>query len=635
MAFNVDQQQIDQMMAVMSQMAPGDLAELSEQIQEETNAIPDGHYVDYVDECIKESYEASKKRRDKDNILWKAHETELDSMADKEDWQSQIVLNKPFTTTIQAKSLVRRGLMERPEYFNLDPTDKENPLYLAKTKFWEKALKYWTGTREAYVPHVFADAAEMGFAVGQSMSIKILWKPDQNGVFRLYLVPVEPWKTYPDPDRQPRMSWSGLYNIHEEWVDYYQLKEMELLGHYQNIDQVKMGRSSKSGDGYGYEDKEEERKKKGQEHARNRYRKAVLIREFWGTILDENGDVLMPNASYTVCNGVIIRPPRPNPFSRLKWPWVDFSPIPHLLNFHGYGIYETVLSVWQFQNALMNLYIDNENWRINNMYEMAPDKLEDPSDDEIYPGKIIRKKAGVDGPALTPVSKAQSNLQDVQFMWSMATNLWENGSFITELLKGEQGERKKITATEIQLKLQQSIGVFDSIGKDVERGGTELMWGIKEVLTTFWDDLDRVGMKDIFGQDPFYQQLMMSGMLSPQARMETMNLDCEVKISGVSKLFDRANIIEKLKSLAMFSASPQYGPYAKHAKIIRRFAEELNQSDLVKSEEEIQKENMMKSRQAGVQNAIAKAMQAAGGGAPVQGAVEQPIQGGPNANQAT
>ena len=577
------------MMAELAQMGPGELAEYLEYEQEQVEEIPDGHLISYLDECVKESYESSKTRRETDESLWEAHETELADFADKEDWQSKIILNKPFTTCLQAKSLIRRGLIDRPDYFELTPTQDESPERELKARFWKKALDYWTATRDSNVPYSFADATEMGFAVGQSMAIKILWEPDSNGVYRLRLHLFEPWKTYPDPDREPRKAWSGLYNIHEEWVDFHVLKDKELQGHYQNIDQVRIGKNVTDGAGMGIEDREEERRRKGQTLHRNKYRKAVLVREFWGTILDENGDIKMENASFTTANGVVIRASRPNPYRRLRWPWVDFSPLPHILRFHGYGLYEGTLSIWKFQNSLMNLYIDNENWRINNMYEVDPSRLMDPSDVEVFPGKVWFVKRSNEGPALIPVLKNQSNLQDVSFMWDIITKLWENGTFVSPIMKGEDPGRSNITKYEVQVTREMGAGVFDSIGRDVEQGGTDLIWAMKEVLATFWDDFDTPSFADVFGEDNEILQMMSQfGYLDPQARMDAMDLDVGIKVEGVSRLFAEAEMTKNIMNLMQIGEGEPYQEFFEFEDAFRKLSKQFNQEDLVKSEEVVE-----------------------------------------------
>jgi hypothetical protein len=581
------------MLQQLANMAPGDLADLLEEEVEQTDEVEDGHLIKYLDACKKEHLDTFQDRRERDDVLWKAHETELAEMGDKEDWQSKIVLNKPFTTVIQAKSLVRRGLLERPEYFGLIPTDDKNIQYKLLAEFWEKGLKYWSGTRDADVPRVFSDSAEMGFTIGKSMATKIQWVPDEHGVFRLKLVNIEPWKIYDDPDRTPRQPWSGLYCIHEELVPFHLLKEREAQGYYQNVDKVRPGKGSATTSSTAYrgiDEDEDRRRKTGQSVARNPYRKDILVQEFWGSILDENGDLVMSNSTFTSANNIIIRRPKPNRCRRLRWPWVEFAPLPHLLNFHGYGIYEGVLAMWKFQMAVLNLFIDNENWRINNMFEIDLGKLDDPGDLEIYPLKKWLKKRGAEGPAITPVLKGESNLQDVNFMWALAQNEWEGGSFITELMKGSAGERRDKTATEIQMKLQQGMGVFDSIGKDVEKGAEDLLWAMKEMLTTYWDDFDHPSLQDVYGNDPVYQGLMQFGMMDPQTREQILDLDCQVRIQGVSRLFDRENLIQKIQTFMSLTGGPDMANFRKPFVLITKLGEALTLSDAVLTETELQQQ---------------------------------------------
>lgn len=623
MAFGLDTQDVDELMLMLSQMSPGDLQEMMEQEQGETDEIPDGHLVKYLEACIQESYKDTEERRIKDQQLWKAHESEMEEMADKEEWQSRIVLNKPFTTCVQAKSLVRRGLLDKGNYFGLDAAQSENEQSKLLADFWEKDLRYWLNTDESYLPDIFADSTEMGFAIGQSMITKVGWETNEDGISSLTMNNFPYWHTFPDPDRKPRKPWSGLYNIHEEWIDFHVLRDKELQGSYKNIDQVRVGKAGRQGSGYRIEDPEEFQRANRKTYQRNPYRNAVLVQEFWGTLLDENGDVAMRNCTFTVANGVVIRKARQNPYRRLRWPWLDFSPIPHVIKPHGYGIYESTLSIWKFQNNLLNLYIDNENWRINNMFEIDTSKLEDPTDTEIYPLKKWLKKRGAEGQVIMPVLKGESNLADMEMMWGISRNEWENGTFITELLKGDTGSKRDKTATEITLKLQQSIGVFDSIGKDCERGVEQLVWAVKEVLTTYHDDFDRPGFRDIFGDDPVWQAMMQMGELDPQARIEALDLDCKVKVQGVSRLFKQSDEINRIKELFGFaSAIPTMMQYLKEYKAIRKMSDELNQDDLVLDEAELQ-EKMMADRQLAISNAIGGALAAAGDQQPGQAGAQQ------------
>lgn len=615
MAFGKNVEDIDSILAELAEMKGADLSEYLENEEEQSSEVPDGHLVAYLDECVKESADSSKDRRRLDQKLWEAHETEMEEMADKEAWQSQIILNKPFTTCLQAKSLVRRGLVDRPDYFSLAPMNDSNQDDDVKVKFWERSLRHWTNQNDSYVPYAISDATEMGFAVGLSMAIKVLWEPGPDGVYRLKFYLIEPWKTYPDPDRDPRRPWSGLYNIHEEWVDYHQLKAMEKSGEYTNIDRVHPGSDVTDGSGMSVGDREKERKRKGQSYYRNKYRSEVLLREFHGTILDSNGEIMMENARYTVANDVVIRKVSQNKIPKLRWPWVDFSPLPHMLKFHGYSIYEGSLPVWQFQNSLLNLYIDNENWRINNMFERHPDMLMDPSDDELYPGKKVDVKPGTPvGQALVPIMKNQSNIQDVQLLWQIATNLWEQGTMVSPIMKGEQPQGK-VTAEEIRTTREMGVGVFNSIGKDIESGVTDLIWAMKEVLTTYWDDLSNPNYQGIFGEDKdlHYVAKLFSEM-SPEERIEAMRLNNAVKVSGVSRLFEEEKVLGDIMAIANLAERPQFAPLAEVEEIFRAIAKHHNQERFAKTKDKVEAERKADEQQRmseGVDEALSSALDVA------------------------
>lgn len=582
--------------------------------------VDEAHLVDYVTECVKESFEATERRRELDEELWRAHESELREYADKEDWQSKIVLNSPWGTTYQATSIVRRGMIQRPDYFDVKPTDPDDPAQVLSTDFWKQGLTYWTAQPRAKLQYDIADASSMGFACGLSQFIKFLWKPDDGGHWGLETKRFEPWKQYADPDRLPRKPWSGLYAIHEEFVDLHVLQEMQANGLLQNIDLVGIDNApTDTASMYrrkGEEQREEERRKSTDSSMRNKYRKQILVREFWGTVLDASGRLAAKNVSFTVAGSQVIRPARNTPFTGglVRWPWVDWSPIPHVTRYHGYGLFEGVLAIWKLKSQLLNLYLDNENFRINNMFELDPSKLRNPADDEVFPGKKFIRKIGAEpGPAVMPVAKSQSNLQDVQFIWGIATQLWENGSFVTEFVKGEQGSRRDITATEVQAKTQQAMGVFDSIGSDIEDGAVSALHCAHEVLRTFWYDLSQPQFKKMIRTNPLAQAIQQ-GMM-PQERMQQMALQAEFKIGGVSKAFEKSALLTQLKDLAAMGAQPQYAPYIKPFELFKEYAEELNKPHLAMNEQELAKQQEAMQQQQvnqAVSQATDGAMQEAG-----------------------
>lgn len=596
MAFGISQDELDDALAegqerVRAGFAPDDKGTVQFTPHEEA------HLVEYVTECVRESFESTEERRLLDQELWRAHESEMPEYADKEAWQSKIVINRPFATAYQAASIVRRGVIQRRDWFELTPQDPENEAQVIATDFWREALRYWTTRDHVKLPYELADASHLSFAVGASSPIKFLWKPDEDGNYGLHVVRFEPWKEYADPDRKPRRPWSGLYAIHEEWVDLHELEAQQEKGHYQNVEKIDLKSLPQDDASYWRhtteQQREEDRNKHSGSHKRNKFRHPILVREFWGTVLDASGRLLYKNLTYTVAGNQVIRKPIVTPFPGgiVRWPWVGFSTLPHPMRFHGYGLYEGVLAIWKLQCQLLNLYLDNENFRINTMFELDPSKLRNPADDEVFPGKKwIRKVGAMEGPAINPVRKAESNLSDVQFMWSLAISLWENGSFVTEFVKGEQGSRRDITATEVQQKTQQAMGVFDSIGGDVEEGGIDILKCAYEVLRTFWFEMDRAPFQKIVRTNPLAQAIQQG--LMPEDRMRAMAMQAQFRVAGVSKAFEKAQIIAQLRELAELGKDPTYAGYVKHYDLVKQYAEELSKPNLVLTPEELQAQQM-------------------------------------------
>ena len=104
-------------------MAEMDAQELEER-QEAAEAISESHLVDYANACIDESRNATKELRTQWTELWRMSEGEM-TFQGKEDWQSQVVLDKPFATVQRAKSIIRKALVKSPKYWSCEPVGED------------------------------------------------------------------------------------------------------------------------------------------------------------------------------------------------------------------------------------------------------------------------------------------------------------------------------------------------------------------------------------------------------------------------------------------------------------------------------------------------------------------------------
>ena len=521
------------------------------------------HFVSYLEDCVKESKDSSVDLLRVQDECWKAYLNQID-YSNKEDWQAKIVTNKPFQTIKGAISIVRKAFSS-PYYLHIDGMHVNEMDISGVVKH---ALDFWMSDQNANFPVTFSDSCEMAFVVGQSFEMIPHWD-DEKGLI-IDLIP--PWQIWRDPDAKSRDPWSGNYWIHEEWLDHWVLKQGEKEGIYENIDAVRE-------DSVSVHERDQQEKRKQMFWKRSRYRKSVLTQEFFGVVLGSKGELLLPNATYTAAGGEIIRPPKVNPFIRMRWPGTSFSPFPHLLRFQGRGMLEGVISLWWILCNLMNLHVDNLAWNINKIREIDPSLLLDPRDaGEIYPGKILVKKAGSSSPVMVTLEEA-GKTQEVLPNVAYFNQEWENGSFVNSFVMGLPGTRTNITKGEVQMKTQQSMGIFDSIGSDIEYGAVNLMWSAIETIILNWTrDTGNASIMEVFGPDHQREALAFTNM-SIEDRKALLKTKANVQVRGVSAALQKTDMMEKLMYFSKMAESPIFTPYLKPYELLKSAADAMEERD--------------------------------------------------------
>lgn len=615
-AFGITDAELQAQIAELQALPEEDLNAL---FTEGTDELQDGHLVEYVEECVKHTERTEDERMKLDEQLWDAHEGKQREMAQKEDWQAKITTNEPFQTVIQAKMLVRKAVTDKPEWFTVDSEQKDNPGVMAKISMWNDSLRWWA--KRAKLTQIIPDMTEMAFALGVSLAAKAVWSVDVNGQEGLRIVKIEPWKIRRDSDAMSRDPQSGLYCIHQDWVDYHVLLEGEKSGQYINVKDCLKERGDE-----GTWDRRNERKRRGLVDYSHRFRPQIFVREFWGAVLDHNGELVYPNVRFTVANRTVITRPIPTKFPKIRWPIHQFSALPHIRNFHGYSLTEGMLKMWKFRNNLLSMTADKMSFVLNGAYEVDDSKLVNPADKELYPGCTKSKKMNAQGSAYTEIKMSGDFIPQVEALMGMTGNLFQNGVFVTELLKGEMGNRKDITKGEVEIKTEQALGVFEGIGHDVEYGGEQFIEMIQDVLTTYWDPWDSPGYLQVLGMK--HQQILgQVALLSPEQRVEAMRQETDISINGVSLIFKKSALVDRMINMVKLTDSPRFQPYSKDSVLIHKLADAMDVSDAIKSDEEMQQEQMAQ------QEALLAQAAAQGGGAP-GAAGAQPASGEAMADQA-
>lgn len=590
MAFGIDESVQENFMAQLAELSNEELEAL---IHEKEMDLPDAHLVEYADACTQETTRFEEKRQRLNRALLAAYENDMPELQQKESWQAKITLPSIFTTCFQAKSLIRKAVAERTEYFEWEAYDKEDLPSVQKANFWKDALNYW-GRRSKFHT-LFPDMTEMSFVQGISPAMKCVMRQVRNGPDILKLLKIEQEKIFRDPDAKPRDAQSGLYCIHQDWVDYHELVKGQDEGIYMNVGPHIWGNENEYNTQTTRRREDPERRRRNNLAERNRFRKSVLVTEFWGTVLDQNGEIALSDVTYTVANKTVIRPPSRVEFPTIRWPIHQFSAIPHFQRFNGISLVEGVFRLWKLRNNLLCMSTDKMSFALLDMFEVDPSILQNASDFELYPGALKFRKPNKQGSAYSKI-ELSARLEEMQPLWNITASEIQNGSFVTDLMRGTFGAGDKdTTATEQKIKYEQGLGVFENIGRDVEEGGVDGLRMMQEFLAVAWDPYDHETFAPFLNKHPEVADMLMR--ISPEERVQAMNVESDVSMRGVSVLLEKSERLQRIKELMAITDSPRFGFYVKDDKLIEAAVDSLNMEDAMKSDEELDAELQMQKEQ--------------------------------------
>lgn len=532
------------------------------------------HFVSYLLECVTTSRNAMQPiRRIQRECFAVYQEEEPSTYADKEDWQSRVVLPKPHSAVQFAKTQVRKAFS--PEFLSIQNESNE-----LAGMFWKSVMQRALDESHANFRICFPDATEMALAIGTSMEMIPYWDPERGLQYSL----VEPWKIHRDPDARSRDPQSGMYWIHEEYQDLYLLGQHEAAGDYMNIAAVKdsvtvpksyaQSRNAENPD----MDPEQQAELKKMIVVRNKYREMALVREYWGVILDRKGNLLLPKHTYTIAGRKVISVgvrdpdtgeplapgPYPSPYRTLRWPGVAFSPIPHLLRFDGRGIVQGVRSLWYWMCALMALHSDNLNWIVNPMGEINQNGLVDQSDVDIYPGHWFITKDTVSGQQVARTVDRRFITNEILANLEYASQSFEEGTFVTSTVQGLPGYRNEITFREQAQNRDQSRDMFSTLGENVEDGALHaIRAGMETCMAnmTMANLQDLIGVKDV---EAFLADIEASGAPIEPSPMgiPLPLLRGSFSVSGLTAVLKDLDVLKQAKDIWLpLAEHPLFAPY--------------------------------------------------------------------------
>lgn len=515
----------------------------------------EAHLVDYCYDCVRTTSRALEKIRKTQDECLKMYYEEID-FSHKEKWQAKVVIPKPYQTVKYATSVVKKA-------FDTEFISIENERDQDAAKFWRDLLKYLLSKTCGNFQNAFSVATEMAFAIGQSMEIKPIWKDG-----KLKFVLVEPWKISRDPDAVSRDPQSGMYWIHQEYVERYVLKQLEKAGRYQNIKDI--------GESFENEHlrKETLDQKKNMTYQKSAFRNPILVSEFWGTILDKNGDLLLPSATYTIAGAKVISPPMPVPYKTMRFPGVSFSPLPHVLRYDGRGLLESVMGLWKLMSNMLCLHYDSLNWIVNPPMEVDITSLVNPEDVDNFPGKLYLTRGTVSGQQAVRAVEHRFRTNEILANLAYADQNFQRGAFVTDAVQGLPGWRQDMTYREAAQNLEQSLSVFSLMGSELEAGALNAIMLACEVVDAYARIED---LEHIVSPEQLYKYVDIespTGLSLPQLMTGSFHL------SGVSAMMKDAEIMRNIKEVILpLTEHPLMAKYIKPYNLMKSIIRRLNLRD--------------------------------------------------------
>ena len=583
----------------------------------------------------------------------------------KQDGQSTEFLPKTSLAVEQMCNFVKRGLIKFGEWYSVEVGEEMseiidgNQLRSILNVFLNDL---WTANNSSSsLPILISDAIKAGL-LESTMIVKVhggmrplrRYKYQREGTtvrnvkHVLQMEEDESWKLRIDLVRQedyyPDPTGNGLYEIHTVERDLHEIIKGAEDGLYDKkaVDQLI---------GVDFKRPEDE---KMPEAARNQnevihpaFRKRVLLHEFWGTLLDRDGQIAHENCVCTVANNrFLIRPPEDNPFWHQESPFVvaPIIRVPHSV-WHK-ALYDDAVDLNLAQNELFNLILDGSMAAVWGVKQVRLEDLEDPSQVEggIRQGMTLAVKQTLPHNAKVVEECTTGNVPNDAMAVYEAVDREFTQAVLTNELKLGSLPSKQVRATEVVEASQSQGAMLDGICADIETGFIDTIL-YKSWLTVLQnaDDLDD-GIMDSVTDRAVANMIMRA---SPEERYALFAGKSKFRVFGLSATMARA--LDYQKILALLQAV-QLNPMLFQAfmlrfspeKTLRTLMHKLNinpddwskdQEELAKAAEEMQRTqaaSQMLGQAAGQAPAQASAPGAGGpggeGGAPLGGGSQVPAE---------
>lgn len=513
-----------------------------------------------VRECVREAEEARKDRMDQNRRNREVYLGQQDYSHKTED-QSTEFLPKLSEAAEQMSAFFKKGLVGMGDWFTVEvangPLDGEQTR--AVLQFFLQNVNI-----SPYETRDFGTIVGEGVKTGLLESLFTLkvhgcfveetfWGPladpisgvetsepvsQTRKVWKLEVDVIPGDELYLDP------SGRNLYKVHRVERDLYEVQMKAESGYYDKTEVKKivedMARTDKDAPRASYVNQNESTKPS--------FRKKVVIDEFWGTLLNEDGSVAHARCWCVVANEkYLLKKPSDYPFWHGEDPFVSAPLIRVPGSVWHKAVYDNAASLNIALNEMYNLMFDGAMAAVWGIRQLHVDWLEDPAQvaDGIPPGTTLVLGSGVppQAKALEAVftttvpqdSLAIFNLTNQEFLASAMTNDTRLGAV----------PQKQVKATELIQAQQSSSLTFDSIISDIENEVIER--ALRKVWLTLLQNVDDMATEDVVNAVGLDAAFALAQMTPAQRFMAFGNN--KFRVHGLSATLAKAGEFQKMMAL--------------------------------------------------------------------------------------
>ena len=536
---------------------------------DEDEKLSPAEIVDFITLCRDEADEAKTDRLDKNKNNYDMFHLKHD-FSHKEEGQSEEILSRQSMAVESTKAFFQQALADFGDWWSAESCYPDAEAAMKVKPHEITKLTNYMLERAGYYSHVgnSIETALLSSLVIAKVGGRYIPKPkyvakkkgrgkgltrwvektnDKTWELNFSIVRAENY--YPDPKPGP----IRLYEIEDSWVDVADLRALMM-----SDDDFDMELYDKVASSPGLDEHTEDfgrARETGHNVSNSSARKRVKLTEFWGSILNSEGEIVFENVQAIVANDVdLILPPRPNPL------WHQTSP------YRAAPLIEVANSVWhkalmdaptQHNRALIEMYnlmVDAAMMQVHGISQLRKDWLDNPAQvvNGIKPGMALIANA-----MCPPGAKVLEPLFNVVIP-PEAFNVFGivsqefNSSALTSDLRSGMNAGPNTSATAIVEQSQTITSVFTGMAKNYEAKQItkelEASW-----MTTAqnWNDIDREVFVSLFGAQRGEELYRLP---ATEVFASTVS-GIRFRVYGITQTLGKAQDFQKLTTLLQTVAS--------------------------------------------------------------------------------